>query len=69
MDAKLEAALRELTDRVMGRPGVTGTAIGRHCWRPCLVVYISDAGAGKGLPRKVGGFRVVAKESGRFRRL
>ena len=27
MDKKLEKARKELTDRVMGKPGVTGTAI------------------------------------------
>ena len=69
MDGKLESALRELNDRVMGKPGITGTAIGSRCMRPCLVVYVSDSGARKSIPQKVGGFRVVVRESGRFRPL
>jgi hypothetical protein len=69
MDPKLEAAQRELTDRVMGRPGVTGTAIGERCGKPCLKVYVTDDVAGKNLPRTVGGFRVVIEETGPFRRL
>jgi hypothetical protein len=69
MDPKLEAAHRELTDRVMGRPGVTGTAIGERGGRPCLKVYVTDDKAGKTLPRTVGGFRVVTEKTGVFKRL
>jgi hypothetical protein len=68
MDPKLEAAHRELTDRVMGRPGVTGTAIGERGGRPCLKVYVTDDKAGKTLPRTVGGFRVVTEKTGVFKR-
>jgi hypothetical protein len=69
MDPKLEAAHRELTDRVMGRPGVTGTAIGERGGRPCLKVYVTDDKAGKTLPRTVGGFRVETEKTGVFKRL
>ena len=69
MDPKLEAAHRELTNRVMGRPGVTGTAIGERGGKPCLKVYVTDDKAGKTLPRTVGGFRVVAEKTGVFKRL
>ena len=69
MDPKLEAAHRELTNRVMGRPGVTGTAIGERGGRPCLKVYVSDGKVGKTLPRTVGGFRVVTEKTGVFKRL
>ncbi len=69
MDPKLEAARRELTNRVMGRPGVTGTAIGERGGKPCLKVYVTDDKAGKTLPRTVGGFRVVTEKTGVFKRL
>jgi hypothetical protein len=69
VDPKLEAAQAELTRRVMGRPGVSGTAIGERCGKPCLKVYITEAGAGKGLPRRILGFRVVVETTGSFRRL
>ena len=69
MDPKLEAAHRELTGRVMGRPGVTGTAIGERQGKPCLKVYVTDSKAGKSLPRTVGGFRVIIEKTGPFRRL
>jgi len=69
VDPKLEEAHGKLTDRVMGRPGVSGTAIGEHCGKPCLKVYVTDAKAGKSVPRTVGGFRVVIEVTGSFRRL
>jgi hypothetical protein len=65
----LTAAQRELNDRVMGRPGVNGTAIGEHRGKPCLVVYVTDAEARRGLPAKVRGYPVVPETSGPFRRL
>jgi hypothetical protein len=66
MDAKLEAAHRELTSRVMGRPGVAGTAIGESGGKPCLKVYVSDEEARKALPKSIGGFRVVLEMTGPF---
>jgi len=69
MDPKLEAAHRELTSRVMDRPGVTGTAIGERGGKACLRVYVSDRKVGKTLPRTVGGFRVVVEVTGHFQRL
>ena len=69
MDPKLEAAHRRLAARVMGRPGVTGTAIGEEGGRPCLKVYLSDRGAAKSLPESVAGFRVVVEITGPFHRL
>jgi hypothetical protein len=68
MNARLEAAHEELTNRVMGRPGVSGTAIGESWGKPCLVVYVTEERVGVSLPRTVGGFRVEVKETGRFRR-
>jgi hypothetical protein len=67
LDRKLEAAYQELTDRVMGRPGVSGTAIGELDGKPCLKVYLSDAGARKRIPRSSGGFPVVVEVTGPFR--
>jgi hypothetical protein len=69
VDPKLEAAQNELNSRVMGREGVTGTAIGEYRGKPCLKVLVSDPRVGEKLPRSVGGFRVVMEETGRFRRL
>ena len=69
MDAKLEAAQEELNRRVLGREGVSGTAIGEHRGKPCLKVLVSDPRVGEELPRSVAGFRVVMEETGGFWRL
>jgi len=69
LDPKLVAAQRKLTARVMGRPGVTGTAIGERGGKPCLKVYVRERDAGKTLPRTVDGFKVVIEVTGRIRRL
>ena len=69
MDRKLDRAHQRLTDRVMGRPGVSGTAIGERGGKPCLKVYVSDAGAKKTIPRSQDGFPVVVEVSGRFKAL
>jgi hypothetical protein len=68
MDPKLEAAHRKLTDRVMGQPGVTGTAIGETGGKPCLKVYVRDEEGRQNLPKNVGGFRVVIEMTGSFNR-
>lgn len=69
MAEDLKAAHRELTDKVMGRAGVAGTAIGRDGGRPCLKVYVSDRSAKGSLPRNVGGYPVVVEYTGGFKRL
>ena len=69
MEPKLEAALRELTDRVMDWEGVSGTAIGEKGRKPCLKVYLSDPGVKGRVPRSVGGYPVVVEVSGVFKRL
>jgi hypothetical protein len=69
VDPKLESARRELTTRVMGKPGVTGTAVGERKGRPCLLVYLSDAKAKSSVPRSVDGFEVVVEVTGPFKRL
>ena len=68
-NAELKAAQRELTAKVMGRPGVTGTAIGEKRGRPCLKVYVSLRGPGQQIPSHVRGIPVVVERSGTFRRL
>ena len=65
----LEAAHRKLTSKVMGKPGIAGTAIGQKGGKPCLKVYLSDAGAGGSVPGKVGGVPVVVETTGDFRKL
>jgi len=64
----LRAAQRELTAKVMGHRGVVGTAIGTDGGRPCLKVYLADESARSGVPRKVGGYRVVVEVSGTIER-
>jgi hypothetical protein len=65
----LKAAHRQLTAQVMGRRGVAGTAIGEQGGKPCLKVYVSDASAGRSVPKRVGGFPVVVETTGSFERL
>ena len=69
LDPKLKEAQRKLTDKVMGRAGITGTAIGEQGGKPCLKVYVEDEKAGKHLPKRIGGFPVVVEVTGSFRRL
>jgi len=68
-DSGLRAAQRKLTAQVMGRKGVTGTAVGSDRGQPCLKVYVSDASARGGLPGSVDGYPVVVEVSGKIERL
>ena len=54
---------------MLGKAGVTGTAIGMKGGGPCLKVYVSDKGAASSIPKKVDGFPVVVETTGSFRRL
>jgi hypothetical protein len=69
----LEAARKELTREVMGRPGVSGTAVGERHGKPCLLVYVSggvsDREARRSIPENVGGYPVVVVTTGPFRAL
>jgi hypothetical protein len=67
--ADVKAAHRELTSRVMGRRGVSGTAIGERAGKPCLKVYVSDPDARRSVPKRVGGYPVVVETTGMFKRL
>lgn len=51
----------------MGRPGVSGTAVGERHGKPCLLVYVSDRKAGRSIPADVGGYPVVVETTGSFR--
>lgn len=66
------AAIREaqstLNDRVLGKRGIEGTAIGQSGGKACLKVYVSDPKAETVIPKKVDGFPVVVEASGTFRR-
>ena len=55
MAKDVRAAQRELTAKVMGRDGISGTAIGERGGKPCLKVYARDAAAAKSVPKRVGG--------------
>ena len=65
----LGQAHRELAAKVMGRKGVSGTAIGREGGRPCLKVYVNDPSAERAVPKKVAGYAVVVERTGAFKRL
>ena len=68
MSDALDAAHRKLTDQVIDRDGVSGTAIGEHDGKPCLKVYVSTDEAAGAAPRSVDGFPVVVENTGVFRR-
>jgi hypothetical protein len=69
MGGGIEAAQRKLAGKVMGKPGVVGTAIGERRGKPCVQVYVSDAAAARTIPSSVDGFPVVVTNSGRIERL
>lgn len=69
MSDRLKAAQRYLAARVMGRPGVTGTAIGEKDGKACLKVYLSEKGAGRSIPRRIWGVPVVVEVTGPIRPL
>lgn len=66
--ADIKKAQRRLTDKVMGRPGVAGTAIGQKGGKPCLKVYVERRGSGGSVPKQIDGFPVVVEVTGAFRR-
>ncbi|MBT8405600.1 MAG: hypothetical protein KJP18_17205 [Gemmatimonadetes bacterium] len=68
MAEDIKTAQRKLTDRVMGRPGVIGTAIGMSRGDHCLKVLIADDRGRRGVPREVDGYKVVVEHTGRIRR-
>lgn len=69
MSGDIESARRKLNAKVLGRDGVSGTAVGLKGGSPCLKVYVRDAAAAKAVPSSVDGFPVVTETTGTFRRL
>ncbi|MXY31381.1 MAG: hypothetical protein F4179_00065 [Gammaproteobacteria bacterium] len=71
MAASIQDAHRRLSRKVMGRPGVVGTAIGVAAGKPCLKVYLASATGRERdrIPRSCGGYRVVVETTGTIRRL
>lgn len=69
MGDDIKTAQRELNGKVMGRAGISGTAIGERGGKPCLTVYVSDSKAGGSVPKRVGGYPVVVEKTGGFQRL
>lgn len=69
MSGDIKAAHKALTAQVMGRPGVSGTAIGMSGGKACITVYLTEKEAGKAIPRTFQGFDVVTEVTGSFRRL
>ena len=67
-DDPMRTAQRKLTERVMGRPGVVGTAIGMSRGDHCLKVLIEDERGRRGVPKEIDGYRVVVETTGRIRR-
>ena len=65
----IEKAQAELNRKVLGRKGIAGTAIGLHSGKPCLKVYLESDDARSSVPKRVGGFQVIAEKTGGFRRL
>ena len=68
MSGDVKAALAELNRRVLGKPGVSGTAVGESAGKACLLVYVSDAAARTGIPSRVGGVPVKVERTGSFKR-
>ncbi len=69
-DADVEEARAEATRRVIGLPGVVGTAIGLRRGRPCVKVYVEtdDAALRSRLPKSVLGVPVDVETTGPVRR-
>ena len=71
MAVSIEDAHRRLSRKVMGRPGVVGTAIGVTGGKPCLQVYLAGGGGEEKarIPGSCKGYRVVIEKTGTIRRL
>ena len=71
MSGDIEEAHRLLTNRVISKPGVAGTAIGQKNGQPCIKVYVesSDRKVLDSIPSVFEGFSVVVESSGSFHRL
>ncbi len=64
----IEAAQRQLTDRVMSLPGVVGTGISECEGAPCITVLVARrTPALDRIPSIFEGFRVALKDTGEIR--
>ena len=68
MSGDVKGALAELNRKVLGKPGVSGTAVGGTEAKPVLMVYLSEASAGKLVPSRVAGVPVKVEVSGPFKK-
>lgn len=68
-ETTIEAAQQELTDDLMTKPGVAGTAIGLCDDTPCIKVYLTrqDEELRAMIPDSIHGFKVDVEISGAFR--
>ncbi|HEY3191979.1 MAG TPA: hypothetical protein VGJ61_04280 [Solirubrobacterales bacterium] len=67
----VERVLDQHADSLLGIAGVVGVAVGRLDDAPCLKVYLArdDPELRRRLPDELGGYPVVAEESGEFHAL
>jgi len=68
VSSDVKAALEELNRKVLGKSGVSGTAVGESDGTACLVVYLSDAEARRSIPGRVRGIPVKVEVTGPFQR-
>lgn len=68
---KIEAVLKQHTDRLMSVNGVVGTAIGECEGKPCIKVFVAKKSPElvKKIPPTLEGFPVAIEETGEIRRL
>ncbi len=67
---RIERACAEVTRRVIGIDGVTGTAVGLKDGKPCVKVYLErdDTRLRARMPRSLWGVRVEVEVMGKVRR-
>ena len=70
MAGDIEKAHQLLTNRVISKPGVAGTAIGLKDGEPCIKVYVEGSSRKTvgDIPSTFEGFPVVVEGSGPFHR-
>ena len=71
MAGDIEDAHQLLTNRLISKPGVAGTAIGVKDGQPCIKVYVEGNNRKilNDIPSTFEGFSVVVEGSGPFHRL
>jgi hypothetical protein len=68
-DTTIESAQQQLTDSLLTKPGVAGTAIGLCDDTPCIKVYLTrrDEELQAMIPDSIHGFKVDVEITGEFR--